>query len=439
MGKYQDKDDDGYVSWYPDPKKPNEPAGAGVNQSVIDSNDADPSVNISGSNGVSSSGSGMQYSAGVYPIYTPGKPATTTKKYNGSKLETVTVPGTEGTVEYLDRNGLKQYLNKNLDTATIKQYQIILKSAGLLPKNYVTNGKLDVKGQFAGAVVKVIGNQQERGVDAETLSDGMQYIKENYSGSGSSSAPALPQANVTSKEGALADIQDEFRDMFGEAAPKEIINAYRDELKALEMSRTTKRKTVNGVSVGTYGVTEVERKNLTNKYLNQYAQIKVTNAATGDPAAVASLTKGNFGVTYTSLKNAYADNGIPMNTAGLNFASMVTESALNPERLKSNLNLVNLHASTLFPALSEKINSGYTVKQLLSPYLQTRADILEEDADGIDLTKMADIAKDPKGLMGLYDYQIALRNDPKWAFTKNAQDSLSQVAKGLAETFGLVG
>ena len=437
MGKYQDKDGDGYVAWYPDPKNPSEPAGAGVNQSIIDTNDADPSVGVTGAGaGGVSGGSTMQYSAGVYPIYTPGKPAKTTKKYVGSELKTVTEPGTEGTVEYVDRAGLKQWLNKNLDTQTIKNYQQTLKSLNLLPKNYVVNGKIDLKGQFAGAIVKVIQNQQDRGVDAETLADGIEYVKQNYAGS-TGTAATPPTANVTAKESALADIQQTFQSTFGEAAPKEIINAYRDELKALELSRTSKRSTVKGVSVGTYGVTELERRNIMNKYISQYATTKIANAATGDPLAVASLQKGNFGLAYSDLRSAYAENGIPVNDKSL--AQLALDSTVNPDKMKSNLNLIRLQAKTFYPALANQIDNGYSVKQLLSPYLQTRANILEEDPDAIDIKELTKVASDPKGLMGLYDYEVSLRNDPKWRYTKNAQDSISNVAAGIAEMFGLVG
>lgn len=336
-----------------------------------------------------------------------------------------------------DTTALTKYL-KSLSPALIKQFKQQYKSAGLY--DGPVNGIIGPSDGIVSLIGNALNYQEIQGAKTSLAQSIAAAIKDlKATGAGGSGASNAPRANVTSKEAALADIQDQFRTMFGEAAPKEVINAYRDELKSLEMSRTTKTTSVKGVDVGTYGVTELERKNLINKYLNQYAQVKIANAQTGDPAAKAALTKGAFGLTYTTLRQAYSDNGIPMDTKGLNFASLVTESALNPDRLKANLNLVNLHAKTLFPALGDKIDSGYTVKQLLSPYLQTRAEILEEDPDSIDLTKMIDIAKDPKGLMGLYDYQIALRNDPKWRFTKNAQDSMSQVAKGLAETFGLVG
>jgi hypothetical protein len=438
LGKYEDRDGDAYVSWYPDPKKPNEAPGAGVDKSVIDPNDADASV-TPGASGTSSGGSTSgQYTAGVYPIYIPGTPDRTTKKYVGSELKTVTVPGTPGRVEYLDRNGIKQWLNKNLDSATIKRYQTVLKGLNLLPKNYVVNGKIDLKGQFAGAIIRVIQNQQERGVDAESLDDGISYLKSEYAGSAAGNEPKLPSANITSPASALADIQEEFSTVFGETAPKEVINAYREDLKKLELSRTSKTTKIGGVNVGTYGVSEQERKNLMEKYIKQYAAAKIAKAELGDKDAINSLQRGTFGIALTNLRGAYSDNGLKITPDSLYKTAL--DSALDPNKLKSNLDLIRIQAKTIFPALSDKIDAGYTVKQLLSPYLQARATILEEDPDLIDISTLSDVASDTtKGLKSLYDYQISLRNDPKWSYTKNAQDSLSTAALSLAETFGLVG
>lgn len=439
MGKYEDKDGDGYVTWYPDPKKPNEVPGPGVDKSVIDPNDTDVSVTPLGSTTASSGDGSTQYTAGVYPIYIPGTPDKTSKKYVGSELQTTTIPGTPGRVEYLDRNGLKQWLNKNLDSATIKRYQTVLKSLNLLPKNYVVSGKIDLKGQFAGAIIRVIQNQQERGVDAETLDEGISYLKSEYAGSTAAAAAAkIPSANVTSPAGALADIQEEFSNVFGETAPKEVITAYRDELKKLELSRTSKTTKIGGVNVGTYGVSEQERTNLMQKYVKQYAAAKIAKAELGDKDAINSLQKGTFGLALTNLRNSYADNGLKITPDSLYRTAL--DSALDPNKLKSNIELIRIQAKTIFPALSDKIDAGYTVKQLLSPYLQARATILEEDPDLVDISTLSDVANDAtKGLKSLYDYQISLRNDPKWRFTKNAQDSLSSTALTLAETFGLVG
>lgn len=245
-----------------------------------------------------------------------------------------------------------------------------------------------------------------------------------------------PYSTVTTTPEAVAEFTNAFTNLFGVNAPKELTTAFVKELQALQMSRSTKRYGKNE-NIVYEGVSTQERKNILDKYLTTYAKNITTAATTGDVNAAAALQRGNFGVTYTALKNAYADNGIPFNADSL--AKLTIESAINPDRLKSNLNLINLQAKTYFPALADKIDKGYTVKQLLSPYIQTRANILEEDADAIDLKELQSIAKDPKGLVGLYDYEISLRKDPKWRFTKNAQDQLGALARDLTKLFGVAG
>ena len=246
-----------------------------------------------------------------------------------------------------------------------------------------------------------------------------------------------PVASVSSKGEIIAEANAEFQSMFGEDAPKEVQQAYINQLQSLQRSRTTKKTTVGGVDYTTQGVSPQERKDILDNLVKAFGTGRINAANAGDATALAAMQKGKFGVTYTNLKKAYADNGIPFNNAVL--AGQVVESAINQDKYNSNLNLINLQAKTYFPALADKIDKGYTVRQLLSPYLQTRANILEEDADAIDLKELQGVAKDPKNLMGLYEYEVSLRKDPKWRFTKNAQDSLSNVARSLAQTFGLIG
>lgn len=244
--------------------------------------------------------------------------------------------------------------------------------------------------------------------------------------------------SVTTKAEATADMNAAFMEQFGTNAPKEVIAAYFNELRALQATRISggesKDKTT---TVNIQGVSGSEIKALQNKYVTANATKLITAANAGDVKAVAALQRGNFGLTYTSLKNAYAENGLPINIQSL--GKLTVESAVNPALLKSNLNLINMQAKTYFPALADKIDKGYTVKQLLTPYINTRANILEEDPDSVDVSTLKSVASDSKNLMSLYEYEISLRKDPKWRFTKNAQDSLSNVARDIAKTFGLVG
>lgn len=244
--------------------------------------------------------------------------------------------------------------------------------------------------------------------------------------------------SVTTKAEATADMNAAFMEQFGTNAPKEVITAYYNELRALQSTRISGGESKDKkTSINIQGVSGSEIKALQNKFLTDNATKLITASQAGDVKATAALQRGNFGITYTSLKNAYVENGLPVNLKAL--GKITVESAINPALLKSNLNLINMQAKTYFPALAEKIDSGYTVKQLLTPYINTRANILEEDPDSVDVSTLKSVASDPKNLMSLYEYEISLRKDPKWRFTKNAQDSLSNVARDIARTFGLVG
>jgi hypothetical protein len=244
--------------------------------------------------------------------------------------------------------------------------------------------------------------------------------------------------SLTTIAEATADINASWMEQFGTNAPKDIISAYYSELSRLQSGRVSGGTSKDGkVTINTQGVSASEIKAIQNKYLTAAASDLIAAAGNGDVKAVAALQKGNFGLTYTTLKNAYAENGLPINVQAL--GKLTVESSINPVTLKSNLNLINMQAKTYFPALADKIDKGYTVKQLLTPYINTRANILEEDPDSIDVSTLKSIASDPKGLTGLYDYEISLRKDPKWRFTKNAQDSLGSLARDLTKMFGLAG
>lgn len=247
-----------------------------------------------------------------------------------------------------------------------------------------------------------------------------------------------PYASISSIGETTADFTKAFEAAFGASAPKKLMAQFSSELRSLQAGRTTaKVKGKSGVDIVTQGVSAQERENILNKYLNVYATTLADAAQNGDVKAQAALQKGNFGVTLTTLRKSYAENGIPFNQKSL--MTTAIDSTLKPEKLNANLNLINLQAKTYFPALADKIDKGYTVKQLLSPYIQTRANVLEEDPEMVDIKSLQSIAKDPNNLMNLYDYEVSLRQDPKWRFTKNAQDSMSSVANGIAKMFGLVG
>jgi hypothetical protein len=403
----EDKDNDGF-------KVPTK-AGEVIPSIILDADDNDPKVGSKAAGAIKdptpTGDAGLEATSG-YAIYNE-----------------------KGEPTYADNSTeLGMYLNR-LGPAKIKSLKQKYSAAGLYEGP--VNGTLGTSDRLITLVANALNYQQITGTKFTLDTAVSAAIKADLDTGAAGSGTSRTSGSMTARPSAAAEMQDTFRTMLGEPAPKSAVDAYYKELNALELSRISKARNIKGVDVTTRGVTEQERIDLLNKYVNQYASIRITAADAGDPVAQANLGKGQFGIAYTTLKNAYFENGIPISPGTLN--KQVLESASNTDRLKANMNLINLQAKTIFPALTEKIDAGYTVKQLLSPYLQSRSNILEEDADTIDIKELKDVAKDPKGLMNLYDYEVSLRQNPKWRFTKNAQDSMARVASKLAQTFGLAG
>lgn len=282
-----------------------------------------------------------------------------------------------------------------------------------------------------------VGAKNLEPVESDTPA-AQQGTDNKYINGSNTSTQDIPSYRVTSPEELKAEIDAEFQNMFGINAPKEVVNSYVSQLRAMETKRPASavKNKAGTAAVYTEGPSAQQRRDLLSSFVKAQASVLYNQALAGNNDAINGIQKGVFGATLTRVKQAYADNGLTLDPKTL--FNTTTDSMISSDKLNANLNLINLQAKTIFPALSDKIDQGYTVKQLLTPYISARANILEEDPDSIDIKKLAPIAKDPKNLMNLYDYEVSLRQDPKWRFTKNAQDNLSNVAASIAEMFGLV-
>lgn len=107
---------------------------------------------------------------------------------------------------------------------------------------------------------------------------------------------------------------------------------------------------------------------------------------------------------------------------------------------------VKLQAISAFPGYEEQIMGGMSMKDIASPYQQVMAQELElpEASLGINdpmirraLNGLSAEGK-PSG-QTLYDFQNALRSDPRWKQTQNAQDQVMGVASQVLKDMGLVG
>ena len=96
------------------------------------------------------------------------------------------------------------------------------------------------------------------------------------------------------------------------------------------------------------------------------------------------------------------------------------------------------------PAWAEQLKAGLSMKQIASPYVQTYANILGIDSASISmndtLLKQGLQGTDPTtpGAMPLWEFEKAVRKDPRWANSKDAMDSLSSTGSTILKQWGLM-
>ena len=86
------------------------------------------------------------------------------------------------------------------------------------------------------------------------------------------------------------------------------------------------------------------------------------------------------------------------------------------------------------------IDDGVDLETIYAPYKNTMASVLEVNPNTIslnDATLRGAIGPDKE--MSIYDFQRALRKDPRWQYTNNAREEVSDVALKVLRDFGFQG
>jgi hypothetical protein len=153
--------------------------------------------------------------------------------------------------------------------------------------------------------------------------------------------------------------------------------------------------------------------------------------------------QGEGGELYDQLE-AYAYN-MGVKTSDSWMGDRIRRAVRGTATIQDFKNELNIIAKAQFPQWSKQIDGGQTVADMAQPYMQSMSQILELPAGSINLfdpnVKKAMSWTDPstnkKGAKPLWQYENDLRNDSRWKQTKNAQDSLMQVAHQVLADFGL--
>ena len=198
------------------------------------------------------------------------------------------------------------------------------------------------------------------------------------------------------------------------------------------------------ISANQLGVTLDEAK--VNSLANAYARGDIN--ATVLPYEIVrqgeiDYTKGAAGSTYNKLRELASSYGIQYSEDWYKNSVAGILSGKESEDTY-DINIKEL-AKSKYPTLAKQIDAGRNVRDLASPYIQTMSQILELSPDAINVDDFyinqaltgLDNEGNPKQ-KPLWEFQQQLRQDPRWNYTRNAQDSLMGTARKVLQDFGLV-
>jgi hypothetical protein len=213
-----------------------------------------------------------------------------------------------------------------------------------------------------------------------------------------------------------------------DATPEEIVEYSTKLKKAQEKAKSasvTKYKVINGVrtAVTTGGLDEEQF--LTDIIVKkpEYKQLK-ENKVLETKAILEKTAKAN-GLSLNAFDNV--DNWVQRINQG--------------ESIDTFKQLIRNVAKNGLPDNAKKlIDDGIDLETIYSPYKNTMATVLEINPNTISLndpTLRGAIGPDKE--MSIYDFQRSLRKDPRWQYTNNAREEVSDVALKVLRDFGFQG
>lgn len=163
-----------------------------------------------------------------------------------------------------------------------------------------------------------------------------------------------------------------------------------------------------------------------------YSHVTGVGGFTGGMAATIQQLQGmagDYGFTYTPAQLAV-------------YAQAVVSGKTTIDTYKQQL---TTWARSTYPGLAQEIDHGSTIKDLASPYIQSMSSLLEVDPGTLStytpsirkaLQGVADPKTGQRTTVPLWQFEDQVRQDPRWATTQNARDTVSSALVKLGADFG---
>jgi hypothetical protein len=340
------------------------------------------------------------------------------------------------------------YSKTKADSTITAQFQKLLKRNPTKSELKLWRQRLETaqKNNPSVQTYKVVGGKAVQ--STTTGLDVNQWLTQNIL-SDATYAPEISEL-TTVDEGVLKRQAD--KEIYDNA----IANAKGDLAKIAKINNTTSYGlTLGGIKARIKNAADKAGAVVDEATLNQYAQEAYDTNQDADAYTLqqyidSKLTfgsdkngfyKGAAGKAITELQQVARANGLDLNKAfGSSLPSWL--QAINKgEDIETYKRLIRGVAKLGLPdKVGSLLDQGADLETVYSPYRRQMAALLETTEDAISLDDpLLRSAIGPDKEMSLYDFKRVIRKDPRWQYTDNAREEVSNTALQILRDFGFQG
>lgn len=153
---------------------------------------------------------------------------------------------------------------------------------------------------------------------------------------------------------------------------------------------------------------------------------------------------GQAGVIDSRIRQIAGDYGVTISDSEIgNLTRGILQGSMTEDNVMSYAKDM---AVSKYAGMKGYLDQGFTVRQVAAPYIQSYAQLLEQapntsQLDDPLLQKALQGTPDPKTglpvMQSLYQFENSVRQDSRWLGTKNARDSVENVAMGVLRDWGI--
>lgn len=151
---------------------------------------------------------------------------------------------------------------------------------------------------------------------------------------------------------------------------------------------------------------------------------------------------GQAGTVQDELGTWAKANGIDLNNNQIvNYAKKVIKGSTNIDGIKADIR--KTYMAGAYPAWADRIAQGEDIADIAAPYVSAASKLLETDnlslSDPLVKQGLQSVGQDGKPrVMPLYEYERAVRKDPRWQYTDNAKNTYYNAVMSIGRSFGMV-